>query len=97
MVERHPILEHLVDEIGFADASPSIDGHKLRFVAVIQSVEFLYLLFSSDDFRHNATLYFATKVQIISKWAKYKIIIRLFLRIFIQNGRDKKSFTTIER
>jgi hypothetical protein len=49
---------------------------------VIQSVEFLYLLFSSDDFRHNATLYFAAKVQIILKWAKYKIIFRLFLRFY---------------
>ena len=78
MTEGHLVLEHLIDEISLSHTPTAIDGHKLRFVAVIQSVEFLYFLFSPDDFSHNATLYFATKVQIILKWAKYKIIIRLF-------------------
>ena len=79
MMEGHLVLEHLIDEISLSHAPTAIDGHKLRFVAVIQSVKFLYFLFSPDDFSHYATLYFAAKVQLLLKWAKYKIIIRLKL------------------
>ena len=49
-------LQCLFDEKRLADTSSTIYSNKFRTIAIVESFQFLYLLFSSNNSAHNSLI-----------------------------------------